>query len=100
MFNLNYYKSFPKLAVCRPDPLINFPSLRKTDVNDLNFKSERTFSLLKVFQQLHTPYKIESQLLNFVQSTYNLFCLYASYTSHYTSLLKVLSVGENEKRKS
>lgn len=99
-FNLNYYKSFLKLAVCRLDPLINFPSLRKMDVNDLNFKSEHAFSLLKVFQQLHTSYKIESQLLNFVQSTYNLVCLYASYTSHYISLLKVLSVEEKEKRKS
>ena len=99
MFNLNYYKSFLKLAVCRLEPLINFSSLRKMDVNYLNFKSEHVFSLLKVFQQLNTSYKIEFQLLNFVRSTYNLVCLYASYTSHYTSLLKVLSVGEKEKRK-
>lgn len=99
MFNLNYYKSFLKLAVCRLDPLINFSSLRKMDVNYLNFKSEHIFSLLKVFQRLHTSYKIEFQLLNFVQSTYNLVCLYASCTSHYTSLLKVLSVGERKKEK-
>lgn len=54
MFNLNYYKSFLKLAVCRLEPLINFSNLRKMDVNYLNFKSEHVFSLLKVFQQLHT----------------------------------------------
>lgn len=70
MFNLDSYKSLLKLAVYILDPsLINSSSLRKMNVNFLNFKSEHVFTLPEVFQQLHMSYKIESQLLNFVQST-------------------------------
>lgn len=99
MFNLNYYKSFLKLAVCRLEPLINFSNLRKMDVNYLNFKSEHVFSLLKVFQQLHTSLRqnFNCLILYKVFIIWFVFRLATPFTiPHY---LKFFQQGKRKKEK-